>query len=177
MATLGCARFPEILLNFSEPQICGVLWAVVFYALKLKLPIQASLSVTPEFPVSLRSGENCPNFSKTSTLPLTLFVFKALLLVTICVTELEVCISVPAIMKMRLIVVFATLVVNANCNDNNLIAEMKAKIDAMEDRLVEVDALKKRQEDIEKREEVVETRVTALEQQQGKVLFIQIAHG
>ena len=80
-------------------------------------------------------------------------------------------------MKMRLVVVFATLVVNANCKDNNLIAEMKAKIDAMEDRLVEVDALKKRQEDIEKREKVVETRVTALEQQQGKVLFIQIAHG
>ena len=164
MVTLGCARFPEILLNFSEPQICGVLWAVVFHALKLKLPILASLSVAPEFPVSLRSGENCPNFSKTSTLPLTLFVFKALLLVTICVTELECGKFVflfSAIMKMRLIVVFATLVVNANCNDNNLIAEMKAKIDAMEDRLVEVDALKKRQEDIEKREEVVETRVTA----------------
>ena len=76
-------------------------------------------------------------------------------------------------MKMRLIfVIFVVLAVNANCNDNNLIAEMKAKIDAMEDRLVEVDALKKRQEDIEKREEVVETRVTVLEQQQGKVLFI-----
>ena len=64
---LGCARFPEILQNVSERQILWSLCSVVFHAFTLILPIQTSLSVAPELPVCLRSGENCPNFSKTST--------------------------------------------------------------------------------------------------------------
>ena len=63
----GCARFPEFLQNLSERQILWSLCSVVFHALTLRLPIQTFLSVAPELPVSLRSGENCPNFSKTST--------------------------------------------------------------------------------------------------------------
>ena len=38
-----------------------------FYALTLKLPIQASLSVVPQLPVSLRSDGKCDKFSETST--------------------------------------------------------------------------------------------------------------
>ena len=64
----GCAHFPEFLQNFSERQILWRMCSVVFLALTLKLPIQTSPSVAPELPVSLRSGEKCPNFSKTSTL-------------------------------------------------------------------------------------------------------------
>ena len=59
--------FPEFLENFSERLILWNLCSVVFHALTLKLPIQTSLSVAPELPVSLHSGENCPNFKKTST--------------------------------------------------------------------------------------------------------------
>ena len=60
----GCARFADFLQNFSERQI---LCSVVFRALTLKLPIQTSLSVTPELPVSLNSAENCHELRKTST--------------------------------------------------------------------------------------------------------------
>ena len=38
-----------------------------FHALTLKLPIQISLSVVPELPVSLSSGGKCHKFRKTST--------------------------------------------------------------------------------------------------------------
>ena len=62
--SLGCARFPEILQNFSERQILWSVCSVVFLAFALKLPIQTSLSVVPELPVCLRSGEK---FRKTST--------------------------------------------------------------------------------------------------------------
>ena len=48
---LGCARFPEILKNFSERQILWSLCSVVFPVLTLKFPIQTSLSVAPELPV------------------------------------------------------------------------------------------------------------------------------
>ena len=62
---LRCARFPEVLQNFSEHQI---LWSLVgFHALTLKLPIQTSLSVAPKLPVCVRSGEKFENFSKMST--------------------------------------------------------------------------------------------------------------
>ena len=57
-----------VFLNFCK--ILVILWSlcsVVFHALTLKLPIQTSLSVAPKLPVSLHSGENCANFSKTST--------------------------------------------------------------------------------------------------------------
>ena len=63
----GCARFPEILQNFSERQILWSLCLVVFHPLTLKLPIQTSLSVVPKLPVSLSSAENCHEFRKTST--------------------------------------------------------------------------------------------------------------
>ena len=59
--------FPEFLQNFSECQILWSLCLVIFHALTLKLPIQTSLSVAPKLPVSLRSGEKCENFRKTST--------------------------------------------------------------------------------------------------------------
>ena len=52
----GCARFPEILQNFSERQIFWSLCSVVFHALTLKLSVQTSLS--PKFSVSLSSVEN-----------------------------------------------------------------------------------------------------------------------
>ena len=65
----GCARFAEILQNFSERQVLWSLCSVVFLALTLKLPIQTSLSVEPKLPVSLHSGEKCENFRKTSTPP------------------------------------------------------------------------------------------------------------
>ena len=61
----ACTCFPEFLQNFSERQILWSLCLVVFHA--LTLPIQTSLSVAPKLPVSLRSGEKCANFRKTST--------------------------------------------------------------------------------------------------------------
>ena len=63
----GCARFAEILQNFSERQILWSLCSVVFDALTLKLLIQSSLSVAPKSLVSLSSAENCHKFRKTST--------------------------------------------------------------------------------------------------------------
>ena len=62
-----CARFPEILQNFSELQILWSLCSVVFLALTLKLPIQTSVSVAPKLLVWVRSGEKCGEFRKTST--------------------------------------------------------------------------------------------------------------
>ena len=53
----GCARFAEILQNFSERPILWSLCSVVFHALILKLPVQTSLFVAPELPVSLSSHE------------------------------------------------------------------------------------------------------------------------
>ena len=58
--------FLNFLQNFSERQILWNLWLVVL-ALTLKLPVQTSLSVAPKLPVSLRSGEKCKKFKKTST--------------------------------------------------------------------------------------------------------------
>ena len=63
----GVLVFPKSLQNFSERQILWSLCSVVFHALALKLPIQTSFSVAPKLPVSLRSGEDCPRFRKTST--------------------------------------------------------------------------------------------------------------
>ena len=42
----GCARFPEFVQNFSEPDYVD-LCSVIFLAFTLKLPIQTSLSVAP----------------------------------------------------------------------------------------------------------------------------------
>ena len=42
---LGCARFPELLHNFSEHQILWRMCSVVFHALTLRLFLQTSLSV------------------------------------------------------------------------------------------------------------------------------------
>ena len=67
ICALGCARFPEILQNFSERQILWNLCSVVFHALTLRFPVQTSLSVAPKLPVCVPSGEKCQNFSKTST--------------------------------------------------------------------------------------------------------------
>ena len=67
---LRCARFPEILQNFSERQILWRMYSVVFvdfHALTLKLPIQTSLSVAPELQVCVHSGEKCQKFRKTSS--------------------------------------------------------------------------------------------------------------
>ena len=58
--------FLIFLQNFSERQILWSLCSVVFHALTLKLPIQTSLSVAPELPVSLSSHEKCEHFRKTS---------------------------------------------------------------------------------------------------------------
>ena len=60
-STLGCARFPEFLQNFSERQILWSLYLVVFHALTLKLPIQISLAQASKLPISLRSGEKVKN--------------------------------------------------------------------------------------------------------------------
>ena len=57
---LGCARFADILQNFSE---CPILWClclIVFHALTaltLKLPIQTLLSVALKLPIYTCSGE------------------------------------------------------------------------------------------------------------------------
>ena len=72
------ARFPEILLNISEPQILWSLCSLVFYALTLKLPIQTSLSVAPKLPVCLSSTENCHKFKKTSTPQVKVRVYLAI---------------------------------------------------------------------------------------------------
>ena len=54
----GCARFPEILQNFSERQILWRMCLVLFHVLPLKFPIQTSLSVAParSAVVDLRAG-------------------------------------------------------------------------------------------------------------------------
>ena len=65
----GCARFPEFLQNFSEPQILQSLCSVDFHTFTLQLPIQTLLSEAPKLPVYARSGEKCQKFSKTSTAP------------------------------------------------------------------------------------------------------------
>ena len=49
--------FLIFLQNFSERQILWSLCSVVFHALTLKLPIQTSLSVALELPLSLSSHE------------------------------------------------------------------------------------------------------------------------
>ena len=61
-----CARFPEILQNFSERQILWRMCSVVFHALTLKLPVQTSLSVAPKLHACVLSGEKCQIFRKTS---------------------------------------------------------------------------------------------------------------
>ena len=66
-SALGCARFAGFLPKFSERQILWSLCLVAFHALTLKLPIQTSLSVGPQLPVSLSSHEKRPNFRKTTT--------------------------------------------------------------------------------------------------------------
>ena len=66
---LRCARFAEILQNYSECQILWSLCSVVFRALTLKFPIQTSLSVVPKLPVSLSSTENRRKLRETSTPP------------------------------------------------------------------------------------------------------------
>ena len=63
----GCARFPEILQNFSERQFLWSLCLVFSFAFALKLSIQTLNSVAPKLPVCLRSGEKCEIFRKTST--------------------------------------------------------------------------------------------------------------
>ena len=65
----GCARFPEFLQKFTEPQILQSLCSVDFLTFTLKLPTQPLLSVAPKLPVYARSGEKCQKFSKTSTAP------------------------------------------------------------------------------------------------------------
>ena len=64
---LGCARFHEILQNFSERQILWCLCSVDFHTFTLQLPIQTLHSVVPELQVFVSSLENCQNFNKTST--------------------------------------------------------------------------------------------------------------
>ena len=56
--SLGCAHFPGFLQNFSERQILWSLCSIVFHALTPELPIQTSLSVAPELPVSLVHMKN-----------------------------------------------------------------------------------------------------------------------
>ena len=80
MRLQGCARFPRILQNFSERQILWSLCSVVFHVFTLKLPIQTSLSVVPERPVSLRSDEKCENSAKRAHPEFEYFVRKKTLL-------------------------------------------------------------------------------------------------
>ena len=63
----GCARFPEILQNFSARQMLWSLCLVVLRALTLRLPIQTALSVAPQLPICARSGEKNQKISKTGT--------------------------------------------------------------------------------------------------------------
>ena len=65
--SLGCARFPQFVQNFSECQILWSLCSVEFHTLTLQLPIQTPHSVAPELQVFVSSLENCQNFGKTST--------------------------------------------------------------------------------------------------------------
>ena len=65
--SLGCARFPEILQNFSDRQILWSLCLVVFLTLTLNFSIQTPLSVAPKLQASLSSAEKCEKFRKTST--------------------------------------------------------------------------------------------------------------
>ena len=60
----GLCSFSEILQNVSERQILWSLCSVIFHALKLKFPIQTSLSVAPKLSVPLHSGEKCENSGK-----------------------------------------------------------------------------------------------------------------
>ena len=68
-----CARFVDILQNFSERQILWSLCSVVFLALTLRFPVQTSLSVAPKLQVCVHLGEKCPNFRKMS-IPLIAFL-------------------------------------------------------------------------------------------------------
>ena len=63
----GCARFPQFVQNFSEPQILWSLYSVDCHTLTLQLPIQTLHFVEPELQVFVSSLENCQNCSKTST--------------------------------------------------------------------------------------------------------------
>ena len=56
--------FLKFLINCSERQFLWGLCLVVFRALTLEVPIQTSLSVAPELPVSLRLDEKCQKFRK-----------------------------------------------------------------------------------------------------------------
>ena len=67
MSARGCARFPEILQNFSERQILWNLCSVGFHAFTMRFPIQTLLSMAPKFPVFACSGEKWKKISKTST--------------------------------------------------------------------------------------------------------------
>ena len=67
MFTLGCARFPQFVQNFSERQSLWSLCSVDFHTLTLQLPIQTPYFVAPELQVFVSSLENCQNFGKTST--------------------------------------------------------------------------------------------------------------
>ena len=60
----GCARFPEILQNFSKHQILWSLCSVVFHALTLESSIQISLSAAPKLQFCVRSGESVKNSGK-----------------------------------------------------------------------------------------------------------------
>ena len=59
----GRARSVEILQNFSERRILWSLCSVVFHAF-MKLPIQTSLSVASELPVSLSQLKIATNSGK-----------------------------------------------------------------------------------------------------------------
>ena len=56
--------FLNFLQNFSERQILWSLSSVVFHAFALKLPVQTSLSVAPELPVSVSLHENVQSSRK-----------------------------------------------------------------------------------------------------------------
>ena len=58
-----------VLKNFSEAQILWSLCLVVFLAFTLRLLIQTSLSVAPEIPVSLPSGEKMSKFQENKHTP------------------------------------------------------------------------------------------------------------
>ena len=55
---LGCARFPELMQNFSKRQILWSLCLVDFHTLTLRLPIQTPHFVAPELQVFVSSLEN-----------------------------------------------------------------------------------------------------------------------
>ena len=73
-------------------------------------------------------------------------------------------------MKKELVgLIFMVLLLRANCvNDKNDLAEIKAKMDAMQKRLSKMDAMEKRQEAMEKRlskMNAMEERLETLERQ------------